>query len=67
LYLSFRGGGAPTLGPPHGSAVSQRYDAPFAFTGTLHEIEIQLLSQEDAEARDAELAEVAARAEMSRQ
>jgi arylsulfatase len=52
----------PSVGEDHGSAVSQRYEAPFAFTGTLHEIEIQLLSREDAEARDA-----VARAEMSRQ
>ncbi len=57
----------PSIGYDHGSAVSPRYEAPFPFTGTLHEVEIQLLSREDAEARDAELAEVAARAEMSRQ
>jgi arylsulfatase len=67
LFMSMMSSVGPSIGEDHGSAVSQRYDAPFAFTGTLHEIEIQLLSREDAEARDAELAEVAARAEMSRQ
>jgi arylsulfatase len=52
----------PSIGEDHGSAVSPRYEAPFAFTGTLHEIEIQLLSREDAETRDAD-----ARAGMARQ
>ncbi|MFT6762950.1 MAG: hypothetical protein ACJAXA_001605, partial [Candidatus Aldehydirespiratoraceae bacterium] len=36
--------------------------APFPFEGKLHEVEIQLLSRQDAESRDAEAA-----AEMSRQ
>jgi arylsulfatase len=67
LFMSMMSSVGPSIGEDHGSAVSQRYEAPFPFTGTLHEIEIQLLSREDAEARDAELAEVSARAEMSRQ
>ena len=33
-----------SVGYDHGSAVSTRYDAPFAFTGTLHEVVIQLVS-----------------------
>jgi arylsulfatase len=52
----------PSIGYDHGSAVSNRYEAPFAFTGTLHEIVIQLLSPQDLQARAAE-----ATAEMSRQ
>ncbi len=52
----------PSVAYDHGSAVSNRYAAPFPFEGTLHEVEIQLLSRQDAEARDAEAA-----AELSRQ
>jgi arylsulfatase len=52
----------PSIGEDHGSPVSNRYAAPFAFTGTLHEIEIQLLTRDDAATRDA-----IARTEMSRQ
>ncbi len=52
----------PSVAYDHGSAVSTRYTAPFPFEGTLHEVEIQLLSRQDAEARDAEAAN-----EMSRQ
>jgi arylsulfatase len=57
----------PSIGEDHGSAVSTRYTAPFRFSGVLHEIEIKLLSREDAEARDAELLDAEARTEMSRQ
>jgi hypothetical protein len=52
----------PSVGYDHGSPVSTRYVAPFPFEGTLHGVEIQLLTRQDAEARDAEAA-----AEMSRQ
>jgi hypothetical protein len=34
----------PSIAYDHGSAVSNRYEAPFPFTGTLHEVVIQLLS-----------------------
>ncbi len=51
-----------SVGYDHGSAVSPRYVAPFAFAGTLHEVEIQLVS-EPQDGRS----EAAARAEMSRQ
>ena len=62
LFMRMTSSVGPSIGHDHGSPVSPRYEAPFPFTGTLHEIEIQLLSKADAEARDA-----LARAEMSRQ
>jgi arylsulfatase len=62
MLMSMMSSVGPSIGEDHGSAVSPRYEAPFRFSGTLHEIEIQLLSREDADARDAQ-----ARAEMSRQ
>ena len=34
-----------SVGEDHGSAVSVRYQAPFAYTGTLHEVAIQLPPQ----------------------
>lgn len=52
----------PSIAYDHGSPVSTRYTAPFPFEGTLHEVEIQVLSRQDAESRDAEAA-----AEMARQ
>jgi arylsulfatase len=52
----------PSIGSDHGSPVSDRYEAPFAFTGDLDRIEIQLSPE-----RFGDLTEVAARAEMSRQ
>jgi arylsulfatase len=52
----------PSVGYDHGSPVSRRYAAPFPFQGTLHDVEIQVLTRQDAEARDAAFA-----AEMSRQ
>jgi arylsulfatase len=51
-----------SVGYNHGSAVSPRYEAPFAFSGELHEVEIQLVAKQDPAARETE-----ARAEMSRQ
>jgi len=62
LFMRMMSSVGPSVAFDHGSAVSQRYVAPFPFDGTLHEVEIQLLSRQDAEARDAEAA-----AEMSRQ
>ena len=35
----------PSVGYDHGSAVSERYDAPFAFEGTLHRVDIQLAAR----------------------
>ncbi|MAT06336.1 MAG: sulfatase [Acidimicrobiaceae bacterium] len=37
-----------SVGFDHGSPVSARYDAPFPFAGTLHAVEIQLVSREAA-------------------
>ncbi len=52
-----------SVGYDHGSAVSTRYRAPFAFTGTLHEVVIQLVSPGDRRTT----ADHGARAEMARQ
>ena len=62
LFMRMMSSVGPSIAYDHGSAVSNRYEAPFAFTGTLHEIVIQLLSPQDLEARAAEAA-----AGMSRQ
>jgi arylsulfatase len=62
LFMRMMSSVGPSVAYDHGSAVSQRYAAPFSFQGTLHEVEIQLLSRQDAESRDAEAA-----SEMSRQ
>lgn len=62
LFMRMMSSVGPSVAYDHGSAVSTRYTSPFPFGGTLHEVEIQLLSRQDAEARDAEAA-----AEMSRQ
>lgn len=52
----------PSIGQDHGSAVSQRYTAPFPFTGTLRQLVI-----ETGVDRSTESAVAAARAEMARQ
>ncbi len=62
LFMRMMSSVGPSVAYDHGSAVSARYDAPFPFEGTLHDVEIQLLSRQDAESRDAEAA-----SEMSRQ
>jgi arylsulfatase len=62
LYMRMMSSIGPSIGADHGSPVSARYRAPFTFTGTLHEIEIQLVSP-----RAPGTAEATARAEMSRQ
>ncbi len=62
LFMSMMSSVGPSVGYDHGSPVSTRYQAPFPFTGTLHEIVIQLLSRNEVEAQRAEAA-----AEMSRQ
>ena len=50
-----------SIGRDHGSAVCDRYGAPFAFSGTLHEVEIRLAPRTAADAANT------ARAEMARQ
>lgn len=62
LYMRMISSIGASVGYNHGSAVSPRYDAPFAFSGELHRVEIQLVSRRDAAAKEAE-----ARAELSRQ
>jgi arylsulfatase len=51
-----------SVGYDRGSAVSPRYRAPFAFGGTLHDIEIQLVSPPRPGSDDATM-----RAELFRQ
>jgi arylsulfatase len=51
-----------SIGYNHGSAISQRYQAPFTFSGTLHSLEIQLIDDDDPAAQQARAA-----AEISRQ
>ncbi len=62
LYVSTFTSVGASVGEDHGSAVSPRYSAPFAFTGTLHDVTIQLPG-----ARDAAGDEATAKREWSRQ
>ncbi len=62
VYMRMISSIGASVGYDHGSAVSPRYKAPFAFSGDLHEVEIQLVSRQDPTAR-----EVEARAELGRQ
>ena len=62
LYMRMMSSVGPSIAYDHGSAVSNRYEAPFPFTGTLHEVVIQLVSAPDPATRAAE-----ASAAMSRQ
>jgi len=62
LYLvTFTSVGA-SVGEDHGSAVSGRYSAPFAFMGTLHDVTVQLPNGRDVSSDDA-----TAKSEWSRQ
>ena len=56
----------PSIGFDHGSPVSPRYQAPFAFTGVLHEVVIQA-NPERFPGEHAAADEATARAEMNRQ
>ena len=62
LFMRMMSSVGPSVAYDHGSAVSNRYEAPFPFAGTLHEVVIQLLSPQDLAARKSEAA-----SEMSRQ
>ena len=56
LFMQMMSSVGPSVGYDHGSAVSPRYEAPFPFAGTLHEVVIQLLSRQDIEAQAAQAA-----------
>ena len=45
LYMRMVSSIGQSIGSDHGSQVSTRYSGAFPFTGTLHEIVIQLLSR----------------------
>ena len=62
LFMRMMSSIGPSIAADHGSAVSTRYAAPFAFTGTLHEIVIQSSPERFGDTSAAE-----ARAEMARQ
>jgi arylsulfatase A-like enzyme len=62
LYMRTISSVGPSIAFDHGSAVSTRYEAPFPFAGTLHEVEIQLVARAAPGTAEAE-----AGAEMSRQ
>jgi arylsulfatase len=62
LYMRMMSSIGPSIGFDHGSAVSERYAAPHRFTGTLHEIVVQVSPD-----RFGDVAVAEARAEASRQ
>ncbi len=62
LFMRMMSSIGPSIGFDHGSAVSERYDAPYRFTGTLHDLVIQASPD-----RYDDTAAATARAEMSRQ
>jgi arylsulfatase len=62
LFMLMMSSVGPSVGYDHGSAVSNRYRAPYAFTGTLHEVVIQASPERFADTTAAEHA-----AEMGRQ
>lgn len=64
LFMRMMSSIGPSIGFDHGSAVSARYPAPYRFTGTLHELVIQVSPDRYG---DAAAAAAHTRAEMSRQ
>ncbi len=64
LYMRMVSSVGTSIGYDHGSPISQRYEAPFAYTGILEKVVIQLVSKQSAEAS---IEAAQARAEMSRQ
>jgi arylsulfatase len=62
LFMLMMSSVGPSVGYDHGSPVSTRYRAPYAFTGTLHEVVIQASPEKFGDTAAAEHA-----AEMGRQ
>ena len=62
LFMRMISSVGTSIGNDHGSPVSTRYEAPFPFAGTLHEVEIRLIARDDADDAAAR-----ARAETARQ
>ena len=62
FYMRMISSVGSSIGEDHGSAVSARYQAPFAYTGTLHEVVIQLPQRTSRSAQAA-----TATSEMARQ
>jgi arylsulfatase len=56
LFMLMMSSVGPSVGYDHGSAVSGRYRAPFAFGGTLHEVVIQASPERLADTAAAEMA-----------
>ena len=52
-YLSTFNSTGASVGEDHGSAVSTRYEAPYRFTGKLHDVTVQLPGGRDPEADEA--------------
>ncbi len=61
FYMRMVSSVGSSIGSDHGSAVSERYDAPFPFTGTLHEVAIQLPGRSSSSADAATAASEMAR------
>ena len=61
LYMRMMSSVGPSVGYDHGSAVSTRYEAPFAYTGDLEQVVIE------AGKKPSDTADVEARTEMGRQ
>ena len=56
LFMRMMSSVGPSIASDHGSAVSPRYEAPFPFSGKLHEIVIQILSDRGVDAAVTEAA-----------
>ena len=53
LYMRMISSIGQSIGSDHGSQVSTQYNGAFPFTGTLHEVAIQLLSREASGTKEA--------------
>ena len=54
LFMRMMSSIGPSIGADHGSAVSDRYRAPFAYCGTLHQVVIQASPERHADTAAAE-------------